>query len=227
MANWHVITGEYPPQFGGVSDYSRLVARGLASIGDNVDVWAPRWDVASDQSDGVSLNRLSDHFGPRSLATIGRAMRPDARLLVQYVPHAFGHKAMNVPFCAWLFSQRKKRSIDVMFHEVGFPVRRSQAIRYNFLGLVNRVMAMLVARSASRLFVAIRRGETCYGRWWLIPHRSLGCLYRATFPHRASGRCQHGETAVSPGRRIDPWTLRYLWFGCRRAARCGVTIDPG
>ena len=30
---WHVITGEYPPQPGGVSDYSRLVARRLAAEG--------------------------------------------------------------------------------------------------------------------------------------------------------------------------------------------------
>jgi hypothetical protein len=28
MLRWHIITGEYPPQPGGVSDYTRLVARG-------------------------------------------------------------------------------------------------------------------------------------------------------------------------------------------------------
>ncbi len=27
---WHIVTGEYPPQPGGVSDYTEAVARGLA-----------------------------------------------------------------------------------------------------------------------------------------------------------------------------------------------------
>src|SRR5207248_6476969 len=31
MIEWHVLTGEYPPQPGGVSDYTRQVARGLAN----------------------------------------------------------------------------------------------------------------------------------------------------------------------------------------------------
>ena len=38
---WHILTGEYPPQPGGVSDYSRMVAHGLAAAGDEVVVWAP------------------------------------------------------------------------------------------------------------------------------------------------------------------------------------------
>ena len=37
---WHMITGEYPPQAGGVSDYSRVVARGLVAAGDAVHVYA-------------------------------------------------------------------------------------------------------------------------------------------------------------------------------------------
>ena len=41
MIDWHIITGEYPPQPGGVSDYTRLVAEGLAAAGDAVTVWAP------------------------------------------------------------------------------------------------------------------------------------------------------------------------------------------
>ncbi len=39
--DWQIVTGEYPPQPGGVSDYTRLVARGLAGAGDRVEVWAP------------------------------------------------------------------------------------------------------------------------------------------------------------------------------------------
>jgi len=46
-----------------------------------------------------------------------------------------------------------------MFHEVAFPVRRGQPIRNNFLGLVTRIMAMLVVRAASRIFVATSAWE--------------------------------------------------------------------
>ena len=38
---WHLITCEYPPRTGGVSDYTRLVAEGLSEAGDEVHVWCP------------------------------------------------------------------------------------------------------------------------------------------------------------------------------------------
>ena len=31
MTHWAILTGEYPPQPGGVSDYTRLVARGIGT----------------------------------------------------------------------------------------------------------------------------------------------------------------------------------------------------
>jgi glycosyltransferase involved in cell wall biosynthesis len=74
-------------------------------------------------------------------------------MLVQYVPHAFGFKAMNLPFCLWLFGRRHSGT-TVMFHEVMFPMRVSQPLKHNVIGLTTRLMAMLVARSAERIFVA-------------------------------------------------------------------------
>ena len=41
MTTWHIITGEYPPAPGGVSDYTEAVAAGLAAAGDEVHVWCP------------------------------------------------------------------------------------------------------------------------------------------------------------------------------------------
>jgi hypothetical protein len=159
MTHWHIITGEYPPQPGGVSDYTRRIACGLAEAGDRVDVWASPVGVGlqSDTESGVSVRRLPDHFGPRALRTLTRALdgQPGPhRLLVQYVPHAFGWKAANLPFCWWLRSRRRD-SIWVMFHEVAFPFRRNQSLARNGLAAVNRVMASLVASSAERAFVSI------------------------------------------------------------------------
>jgi hypothetical protein len=37
--------------------------------------------------------------------------RADDRLLVQYVPHAFGFKAMNLPFCLWLYAHTIRMAV--------------------------------------------------------------------------------------------------------------------
>jgi hypothetical protein len=157
VTDWHIITGEYPPQPGGVSDYTRRVACGLVDAGDRVDVWAPPVDQPECADPGVTVRRLPDRFGPRALRRLTRELdRQPAprRLLVQYVPHAFGWKAANVPFCLWLQSRRQD-SIWVMFHEVAFPFDRHQSVSRNALALVNRAMASIVASSAERAFVSI------------------------------------------------------------------------
>jgi glycosyltransferase involved in cell wall biosynthesis len=157
VTHWHLITGEYPPQPGGVSDYTRRLARGLLDAGDRVDVWAPPVDEPECADPGMTVRRLPDRFGPRALRMLSRELdRQPAprRLLVQYVPHAFGWKAANVPFCLWLQSRRRD-SIWVMFHEVAFPFDRDQALSRNALAVVNRLMASIVASSAERAFVSI------------------------------------------------------------------------
>ena len=168
MTAWHVITGEYPPQAGGVSDYTRLVARGLIEAGDAVTIWAP--PIARSESTGeprdacdeaVVVNRLPDRFGRASLRTLDRAL--DAapaprRILIQYVPHAFGWKALNLPFSWWVRSRRRD-SVWVMFHEVAFPVDRRQTFAHNALGLVTRRMAAGIADASERMFVSIPAWE--------------------------------------------------------------------
>jgi glycosyltransferase involved in cell wall biosynthesis len=154
---WHIITGEYPPQPGGVSDYTELVARGLADAGDSVVVWAPPSSGESVRHRRIDVRRLPDCFGRRSLkilsADLDRAVSP-RRILVQYVPHAFGWKAANVPFCLWLRSRRRD-SIWVMFHEVSFPFDVGGGVMLNLLAGVNRLMAWLVGGAAERAFVSI------------------------------------------------------------------------
>ncbi len=162
MTTWHILTGEYPPQPGGVSDYTRLVARGLVEAGDSVHVWSAPCSGETPRDDKVEIHRLPDHFGPRSLAvlrrSLNRAPQPH-RILVQYVPHAFGWKAINLPFCLWLWSRRRRDSIWVMFHEVHFPLGANQTTKHNLLGAITRSMASLVARAAEQVFVSIPAWE--------------------------------------------------------------------
>lgn len=158
---WHLITGEYPPQPGGVSDYTSSLARELAAIGDEVHVWAPACAEPELSEPGVNTHRLPGHFGPRALATLSHELnqyRGPRRLLVQYVPHAFGWKALNLPFCLWLFSRRQD-PVWVVFHEVAVSLSWRQSLALNCLGSVNHCMAWMIARGAKRIFVSIPEWE--------------------------------------------------------------------
>ena len=65
---------------------------------------------------------------------------------------------MNVPLCLWLAARQRDR-LGVMFHEVAYPMTREQPMRHNFLGLVTRAMAAILARSAQRIFVTTSAWE--------------------------------------------------------------------
>ncbi len=159
MQHWHIITGGYPPQPGGVSDYTRLVAIELARAGDVVNIWAPARALAGPIDAGVAVHRLPGHFGPRAIAQLDRQLSKNpGRILVQYVPHAFGFKAMNFPFVSWLYA-RRRANISVMFHEVAYPVDASQSLKHNLLGVATRKMAAIVVRAAGRIFVSTSSWE--------------------------------------------------------------------
>ena len=156
---WHLITGEYPPQQGGVSDYTATLARALADTGRDVHVWAPPAAAAWGDVDGrVRVHRLPDVFGKRGLALLTQGLDacPDPRtLLVQYVPHAFGSRGMNVAFCRWV-QQRARHSRDdvrVMFHEPYYPFGLWPLHR-NVLAAANRLMAMLLLSDLRSAYVS-------------------------------------------------------------------------
>ena len=154
---WCIITCEYPPVMGGVSDHTFLLSRALVAAGDTVDVWTPAGPAAPPPLDGVSVHLLPSLFGFDALLELYRMFRslPDeTRVLVQYVPTGYGMRMLNVPFALLLFLQRR-RGIDIYFHEVGFPIRRTERLRRNAGGIIHLLMAWLAVRAARRVFVAI------------------------------------------------------------------------
>lgn len=165
---WHILSGEYPPHCGGVGDYTRLVARALAEAGDEVHVWTPRREELR-KDDGFVVHPLPGNFGLAALkrleGTLARSPSPRRRLLVQYVPHAFGWKGMNLALAAWLWRHRRREAIDVMFHEVVFPLRWCLPVRHMVLAVVQRLMARLTAGAAQRVFVAIPGWMPLLERW--------------------------------------------------------------
>src|ERR1700730_15276207 len=102
---WHIITGEYPPKRGGVGDYTYLLAHALAEAGEDVHIWTPAVSRDVGESAAVGVHVLPPHFGLRWLLALHRglaAMGNCGTVLVQYVPHMYGWKAMNLVFCIWL-----------------------------------------------------------------------------------------------------------------------------
>lgn len=170
-----LLTGEYPPQRGGVADYARQVAAALAGAGEQVHVFAPACGQPGNLDRGVTVHRLERGFAPMSLLRLGRAIASlpqPRRILVQYVPQSFGARGMNVPFCAWLRAWRRD-PIDVMFHEVAFPLLRRQHLRHSVISLVQRTMARMLSAAADRVLVSTEA--------WIPLLRSLGVSAPATW----------------------------------------------
>jgi glycosyltransferase involved in cell wall biosynthesis len=202
---WHLITGEYPLQPGGVADYTRSVARGLAAAGDAVTVWAPACrDIGPDDA-GVLVRRLPGHFGPPALGVLDRALRRrPGRVLLQYTPHAFGYKAMNVPLCAWLWARQWQ--LDVMFHEVAYPLEAGQAMKHRVLAVANRGMARLLLRSAERVFVATPAWEPMLQA--LVPWAPRPIW--TPVPTNLPAECDATAVAAVRGRTAGRWLVGHF-----------------
>src|SRR5206468_6720533 len=101
----HLITPEYLPKRGGVGDYTRAVARGLSDAGENVHVWCTS-ESRGEPGDRFPVHPEFGRFSARDLRRAGAALDRfpgPRRLLVQWVPHGFGYRAMNLGFCFWLW----------------------------------------------------------------------------------------------------------------------------
>jgi len=156
---WDIIAGEYLPSSGGVADYTRAVANALAQRGEVIRVWQRGKEIVPQtDADGVLQYRCAGNFSGHGLERIGRELNRlpgRRRLLIQYVPNAFGFKGMNVQFAKWVRNRAEihKDDVRIMFHEVAYPWVR-WPIKHNLIAAVNRWMAYSMIRHASKLYVS-------------------------------------------------------------------------
>ncbi len=183
---WHVITGQYPPSAGGVSDYSGLVANGLAQRGCQVEVWCPTLPVTPSFVEGVTVHQLPRGFQFLGLWQLSRELRrfPSPRtLLVQYVYNAYGCMGMNVLFCVWLLCRCVWHGDDVriMFHEPFYSFG-PQRLRRNLLALVTHVMAGLLLIAGRKIYISIPAWEQLLKPWNLLRRRMTWLPIPSTIP---------------------------------------------
>lgn len=163
---WHIIAGEYPPQIGGVSDYTFLVASKLAEQGDEVHIWCPPCAGDTPAAPGVIVHRDLGRIAPTDLRNVGRQLDRfpgPRRLLVQWVPHGFGYKSMNLPFCWWLRNRAARQGdhLEIMLHEPSLDFRAS-SLRQSVAAFMHRVMAVVLLRKTERVWMSIPGWEP---RW--------------------------------------------------------------
>lgn len=169
---YHLITSEYPPQPGGVSDYTQMVATELAAAGDQVHVWCPRTETLATNGEsntdapGVFVHRELGGFKPADLRRFDSLLdkfSPPRRLLVQWVPHGYGYRSMNLPFCLWLRRRalRHRDAVEMMVHEPYLSFGEG-SLKQDGVAAVHRLMTMVLLDAAKRVWVSIPAWEA---RW--------------------------------------------------------------
>ena len=159
MTTWHIVTGEYPPAPGGVSDYTCAVAGGLAAAGDVVHVWCPAVPgVAAANQTGVEVHAITGGWTKAGIVRMNDALNAipgPKKLLVQWVPHAFGRRSLNVGFCRWIRRRAAGGDIvDLMVHEPCLAFGEG-SLRHHAAAAVHRLMLALLLRGARRVWIAI------------------------------------------------------------------------
>jgi glycosyltransferase involved in cell wall biosynthesis len=152
---WHLVTPEFPPLLGGVSEHSRVLAAAAAARGFAVHVWTTE---GARPVHSAQVHTTLGAFSPSDLSQTDAALDKHAGprdILVQWVPHGFGYRGMNVHFARWVARRAAKGDrVDVMVHEPfvdyfgGSWVQPARAV-------VQRYMIRTVLRAARRVWMSI------------------------------------------------------------------------
>ena len=163
---WHILSPEFPPRIGGVGDYVFLLVRALAEQGDQVHVWCSGPGQADPGLPDVEVHPQLGNLDPLALWRVGRAINqfPKPRhIVLQWVPHGFGWRSMNLPFCFWMWGRSRLRGDDVgiMVHEAFLGFREGNW-RQDAAALVHRAMTIVLMHAARRIFVSTPRWERAW-----------------------------------------------------------------
>ena len=153
----HFLTPEYPPRYGGVADYTHQIATELSRGGETVHVWGPSGSAAQPGS-AIVVHAELGRFRPADLRRASLLLDEfpsPRRLIVQWVPHGFGQRAMNLPFCFWLWRRSVAGdAVELIVHEPF--VTFSGGIGQHVVAVVQRAMTLMLLSAARRVWVTTR-----------------------------------------------------------------------
>jgi glycosyltransferase involved in cell wall biosynthesis len=160
----HLLTPEYPPKVGGVAAYTRQLARGLSVAGELVHVWCPE----GESGDGFQIHPVLGGFHRADLCRTGVLLDEfptPRRILVQWVPHGYSPRAMNLFFCLWLWRRAARGDrIELMVHEPYLNFREGNW-RQAAAAAVHRVMTAILLRAATRVWMSVPAWEEMWRPW--------------------------------------------------------------
>jgi glycosyltransferase involved in cell wall biosynthesis len=203
---WCFITPEYPPTVGGVADYTRLIATHLAQAGQLVTVLAPsRGEPPRDE--GLAVEPVLGKFGPigfwRGSRVLDSLPRP-RRLFLQWVPHGYGFKSMNLLLVLWLWWRVvvRRDQLWIMAHEPFLAFGHS--FKQRIAAYVHRVMVWVLLRLASRVFAGNRLWIQSLSPWcpkrlqveWLPVPSTLPLVQDVKAIERSRGKVSESEVLV-------------------------------
>src|SRR5262249_52269079 len=113
-------------------------------------------------STGVHVHAELGTFSPGDLRRVGRLLNDfptPRRVLVQWVPHGYGYRSVNIPMALWLAGRGLLRgdTIDLFVHEAYSPLSAQPAQLAAALG--HRAMLTVVAAAADRIWISIPAWE--------------------------------------------------------------------
>jgi glycosyltransferase involved in cell wall biosynthesis len=176
----HIVTGNGTLLVGGMSAHMTMLADGLAEASREVHVWQPEKTQLGTQSAAVEIHPTLGRLSIGDFLRTGRALRGfpyPRRLLVYWVPHAYGYKSMNVPFCIWIWvrSTWHKDRVELMVQECFLSFRKG-AWRQSAAALVHRAMTVILMRAVDHVWMALTEYEAMLRPYALGRHISFGWL---------------------------------------------------
>jgi glycosyltransferase involved in cell wall biosynthesis len=159
MSQYHIIIGEGTPKVGGMCAHMRLLADGLAGESEQVHVWSPAMTDLGCRSPRVTIHATLGRFSIRDFYRTGRELnqfpRP-RRLLVYWVPHAYGYKSMNMLLCLWIWvrSAIHKDRVELMVQECFLDFSK-RSLRQSAAAFVHRIMTVVLLNAADHVWIAI------------------------------------------------------------------------
>ena len=131
----------------------------MATAGEDVHVWCPAAGHVLSETPGISVHRDFGDFRIRDLRSVGKQLdrfTGPRRILVQWVPHGYGYRAMNVPLCLWLLKRARVHGdiVEIMVHEPFLSFRKN-SVRRNAVAVVHRLMTTVLLAAATRVWISI------------------------------------------------------------------------
>ena len=156
--SWHLVTPEFPPAVGGVSEHSRVLAQAAAARGLDVHVWTAAGGTGPADAAGIVVHPTLGACGADDLEKTSRLLDgfpAPRRIVLQWVPHGFGRRGMNLGFATWLAGRAGAGDqLDVMVHEPFVDFIGGSWIQ-PIRAVVQRTMTRTVLRAARRVWLSI------------------------------------------------------------------------